>query len=383
VIVDWPIQVPANLIGQRQDAEGEVAAPQRQNQASSAITPGITWESLGSLTTQQESSPTPPNGQLGGGCVAASLENALRAHGVQPATEAKVSKASRQTPIIPKTEAAQSLAAINVLPDQVAELADTPITVVNDAIRDGQSRPYVRDLAGWVVTLLRAQRDQGWKIIPPAPRHDSPEALREAFGRYAAEQEMECHEGIADDSPPLPPLAPLDRSDGTIRLWNTVLAIFQHQLTRQEFTAWIRPATLHVIEGGIATIVVPNIRIKEVIEGKYRSQLRDLLAMRINEPVTLRVVLNGTQDAAPVTPPDGMQITIAPSVAQVPNTPDSASNSRPDWIGAERWDMLPAMVRAALIGSTLEDSQIRAASPYWDQLLHVRYAEAVAALLTA
>ena len=95
VIADWSIQVPANVIGQQQDTEEGFTAPQRQNEASSAIAPGITWESLGSLTTQQESSPNPLSGQLGGGCVSAADENTPRARGAQPAAGANVSVVER------------------------------------------------------------------------------------------------------------------------------------------------------------------------------------------------------------------------------------------------------------------------------------------------
>jgi hypothetical protein len=385
VIADWPIQVPANLIGQRQDTERDFAAPQRQNQASSAIVPGITWESLGSLTTQGESSPYPLIGQLGGGFVLATDKNTTGGRGAQTTVEAKIPKMSRPALILPDTEAARSLAAINVLPDQVAELADTPLKVVNDAIRDGQARPYVRDLAGWVVTLIRAQRDQGWKITPPAPPHDSPEALRDVFARYAAEQAAECHEGLDDVPPMFQPPAPaqLNCSDICIRLWNDVLSTLKIQLTRQEFNTWIRPTTLHAIVGGMATIIVPNVRVKEAIEGKYRAPLRDLLTMHIGEAVTLQVILNGAHDADPAVPRLGNQVSIALDAQDVPPNSDSAPNRRPDWIRVERWETLPAMLRAALIGSTLSDGQVHAASPYVDRLLHGRFAEAVAALLTA
>jgi hypothetical protein len=381
VIADWSIQVPANVIGQQQDTEEGFTALQRQNEASSAIAPGITWESLGSLTTQGESTPNPRIGQAGGGCISVARENTPRPHGIQPVAEAKVSKASHPTPVIPKTEAAQALFAINVLPDQVVELADTPIAIVNDAIRDGQSRPYVRDLAGWVVTLLRAHRAQGWKITPLAPRADSPEALREVFARYAAEQAAEHVEVIEDDQSAPPPLVLLAHPDTRIQLWNDVLSTLQHQITRQEFNTWIRPALLHAIEEGIATIVVPNARVKEAIEGKYRAQVRNLLTLHVGAPVTVRVMLHGAHDAVPGAPPVENQAGIAPSAAHVPYTPDSAANRRPDWICAERWDTLPAMLRAALIGSTMEDGQVHATSSYVDRLLHGRYAEAIETLL--
>jgi hypothetical protein len=51
-----------------------------------------------------------------------------------------------------------------VLPEIIIELADTPSERVEQAIAHGQVRPEVRDLAGWVVKLLRAARDYGWAI---------------------------------------------------------------------------------------------------------------------------------------------------------------------------------------------------------------------------
>jgi hypothetical protein len=110
---------------------------------------------------------------------------------------------------LPDTPSARALQAINVLPTQVRELAELPIEVISAAIADGRSRPGVRDLAAWVVSLLRAHRDDGWTIQPPAPKPDSPEALRAAFAQYAAEQEAERlaqqAASCADDQVPTAP----------------------------------------------------------------------------------------------------------------------------------------------------------------------------------
>ena len=89
----------------------------------------------------------------------------------------------------PDTEAAHLLQKLNVRPRQVAELADMPLHLVRAAIADGQARPYVRDLAGWVVAMLRDARDEGWGIAPPAaPAADvRAAALRASFARLRAE----------------------------------------------------------------------------------------------------------------------------------------------------------------------------------------------------
>jgi hypothetical protein len=174
----------------------------------------------------------------------------------------------------------------------------------------------------------------------------------------------------------------LPNGSGTVtRLWNDVQAAFQTRLSRGEFMTWIRCASLLSVERGVATIGVPNALVKEAIEGKYRVPLRNLLTMHIGEAVTLQVILNGAHDADPAVPPVRNQVSIAPDAQNVPPNSDSAPNRRPDWIRVEHWEALPAMLRAALIGSTLEDGQMHAASPYLGRLLHGRYAEAVAALL--
>ena len=66
-----------------------------------------------------------------------------------------------------------------------------PLATIATAIEDGRARPGIRDLAGWVVSLLRTHRDYGWKITPPAAAPYLPEALSATFARYAAEQAAE------------------------------------------------------------------------------------------------------------------------------------------------------------------------------------------------
>src|SRR5262249_48649440 len=147
------------------------------------------------------------------------------------------------------------------------------------AIADGRAREGIRDLAGWVVSLLCAQRDYGWKIAPPAPRPDTPEALRAAFARYAAAQEAARHTEIDDAEHPWlpPPPALLDLPGGLMRLWKEVQAALRLQVPRAEFESLLRRAQLHAVEGGVATIVVPNALVKDGLESRLLPQLRELL----------------------------------------------------------------------------------------------------------
>lgn len=381
LIATLPAQAPASVIGQDRGAEARFGALQKRQTGAAQAGAGITWESMGATRSQTESPPTPQPGMAGGGKLSAE-KIAAGGCGARQKKEAKGLEAVESAPPIPNTEAARALTAINVLPDQVIELADTPISVVDDAIRDGKARPYVRDLAGWVVTLIRARRDHGWTITPLTPSAESPEALRAAFARYAAEQEVQCQEDTDDCPAPLLPVpAPRDPSSARIQVWNDVVATLKLQLSRQEFNTWIRPTMLHSIERGTATIVAPNLRVKEAIEGRYRARLRDLLSMHVGEAVAVRVILDGAQDTRSAVSPVDTQIGAVTQVKDVLRAPERDPSNRPDWISAERWGALPAMLRAALIGSSVEDGQIRAVSPDMERLLQLRYAEAVAALL--
>ena len=251
------------------------------------------------------------------------------------------------------------------------------MATVEAAIADGKARNGVRDLAGWVVSLLRTHRDYGWKIAPPPPRPDSPEALRAAFARYAVEQETERRVELPDNQPWFPPPAPLslDAPGGLVRLWNEVQAAIKVQIPRAEFDAWIRRVTLLGVERGVATIMAPNVTVKSALEDCYLGQLRELLTMYVGEALEVRVILNPSapaQGTRPAPPATSAEPTVLPEPAE-----------RPDWIAAERWAALPSMLRAALIGSALVDGELQIASPYLDRLLRTRYAREVGELLAA
>jgi hypothetical protein len=297
---------------------------------------------------------------------------------------------------LPDTETATALQAINVKPAQIAELAHMPLATVEAAIADGRARPGVRDLAGWVVSLLRAHRDYGWQIVPTAPAHDSPEALGAAFARYAAEQATEnaaeqCA-AIDDNEPwcddPLPP-EPADSALNIMKLWNTVLATMQVRVSRPEFNTWIRRAMLLSIENSIATICAPSAMVKDGLERHYAGTLRDVLRMLVGSPIQVRIV-NGEQGAvagsadevqeqaepSPVDPQEG----VAPTNAAGQSMQLPAPDHRPDWISANQWVTLPTMLRAALIGSTVRDGVVQAISPHLTRLIATRYVRELAAL---
>jgi hypothetical protein len=281
------------------------------------------------------------------------------------------------------------LRAINVKPAQIVELAHMPLATVAAAIADGRARPGIRDLAGWVVCLLRTHRDYGWTITPPAPAPESPEALSDAFARYAAAQDaarrpepdgLERSSEYVEQHDPRP-MDAIPRPQPLVQLWNDMQATMRMRMTRQEFNTWIRPAVLRSVAHGMATISAPSVRVKEGLEQRYTAPLGDLLTTLLDAPTRVRVIV---QDELPVTEAqfeaEGATIIITKDV-KAPPAPAPAH--RPDWISAARWVTLPAMLRAALIGSTVADGMIQAISPHLTNLIEIRYAREVAALVAA
>jgi len=97
------------------------------------------------------------------------------------------------------------------------------------------------------------------------------------------------------------------------------------------------------------------------------------------------VILNGACPEGVGTAVPDQEQTPAPSSTEPPSPPEPAPDPalRPTWISVERWDILPAMLRAVLIGATLIDGSVHAASPYLDRLLRTRCAREVAELVAA
>jgi hypothetical protein len=296
------------------------------------------------------------------------------------------------SPPLPRTEAVLALQAINIKPTQIVELAEMPLATIAAAIADGRSRAGIRDLAGWVVSLLRAHRDYGWAITPPAP--ESPEALSAAFARYAAEQdaaqrlemgdtEQSYVPGCVEQSVPQS-LDVIPRSQPLVQLWNDTQATMRMRMARQEFNTWIRPLVLRSVAQGIATISAPSVRVKQGLEQRYTAPIADLLTTLLDAPVRVQVILH-EEVAVTQAQSKAEEATLIGTEAADPTVdrkmpPTPAPDYRPDWISANQWVALPAMLRAALIGSTMTDGTLQPASPHMARLLAARYAYEVAAL---
>lgn len=336
---------------------------------------GITWESR-DLAKAAIPPPTPSAAQsnCGGGAGTEGGQKKQARSGARP-----IRKRARPAPQVPENPTTQLLRTINVLPEIRIELAGIPVETVQAAIEDGKARPGVRNLAGWVVKLLRTHRDHGWAIAPPTPRADTPEDLRAAFARYAAAQEAERRQGMPEDTPwfEAPTPAPLHAPGALTRLWNEVQAALKAQTPRAEFDAWLRRLSLLGVEGGVATIMAPSALAKAAVEDRYLGMLRELLTTFAGAAVEVRVVLNPSAPAQPSAAP-----TADAPPAELKTQNSELKTDPPAWIARERWAALPAMLRAALAGSELVDGAVRCRAPHLGRVLEGKYAREVGELIT-
>jgi|GEM_PF-1307969 len=292
------------------------------------------------------------------------------------------------------TESAQALKTINMLPAQITELADLPLDLIRAAIRDGQARPGVRDLAGWVVHLLRNARDHGWTVQPPTLHPDSPEALRAAFTRYAlahapdAGEQASCTDA-ADSAFAATDDRPTDRgtpthTDDPVLLWEQVLTALQAQVGRHAFHAYLQRTSLLALTDGIATISVPDAQVKEALENHYLGPLRELLGAYLGSAAQVRIVVRAPMLAAGAAdaPRAGGQLPqdLRPAV----RSGDVAdAELRPAWIPPVCWQQLSRVLRALLLGSTLEAGTLQCKTPYLTALVRTRYAAEIAAIVSS
>jgi hypothetical protein len=334
------------------------STPVADESRSGVHTGGITWETR-ELREQAIPPPIPPYNECGGGGGKKDLRKA-RARSLQPAGA-----------LLPHTEAATMLQAINVKPPQIVELAHLPPATIANAIADGRARTGIRDLAGWVVSILRMHRDYGWKIAPPSPAPDSIEALRESFARYTASHEPDRHAVLGDTecSPGAAPSpAPVEPARDVVSLWRMVLATLRTQVSRAEYNTWLRGAILLSAEHSVATISAPSALVKAGLENRYAGALREAITALLGSPIQLRIVVHGPGASAE-------------TIGATRNKSAPMDDQRPGWIDAARWSNLPAMLRAALLGSTVACGKLKAASPQLNRLIELRYAQAVAELI--
>ncbi len=141
---------------------------------------------------------------------------------------------------------------------------------------------------------------------------------------------------------------------------------------------------LRSLEDRVATIAVPGAGIKETLENRYLGLLREILEYHLECPIQVRIRLQGARTEGDYAhgPRSAIRATACDRRAtDVPSTAAVEHDTRPAWIELAHWEMLPRMLRAALIGSTLEEGVVRGKTDYPHGLLQARYATEVAALL--
>ena len=77
------------------------------------------------------------------------------------------------------------------------------------------------------------------------------------------------------------------------RIWDNVQSALRAQTSRRDFDTWLRGARLQTVRDGVAVIVVPDVRVKDGIERRFLSVLRDQLTAYIDEPIRVRIVIDG------------------------------------------------------------------------------------------
>lgn len=351
-------QLIGESIGSTNESAQGFTVLQRAKTHLSEHVEGITWDSWDSRN-QATPPPTPSNPTTTNGGGTQEFDQKEHAH---------QSDSQPGTSQLPETPATRLLQSINVLPAIQFELAGMPAETVSAAIAHARAHPQVRDLAGWVVKLLRTHRDHGWQIAPPTPRAETPEDLRLAFARYAAAQEAARRAGMPEDTPWFPPEPAKLNLPGVLpHLWNDVQAALKAQLPRAEF-AMIRHAALLSVEQGVATIQAPSQTVKAALENRHLSVLRDLLALFAGEQLQVRVVLNPHASSATMAAP-------APEAL-----PDMVC---PTWVTAERWALLPTLLRATLAGAAFVDGAVRGRDAFCSRKLETIYRREVDDLITA
>lgn len=119
---------------------------------------------------------------------------------------------------------------------------------------------------------------------------------------------------------------------------------------------------------GVATIQAPNQTVKAALGDRHLSMLRDLLGPHVGKAIEVRVALNPHAPAPRLTLADSPQ----------PSTPNSQP---PAWICAERWVELPALLRAALVGSLWSMGAVRGRDAFVTRLLETRHRREVEGLV--
>jgi hypothetical protein len=351
------------LIGYGVDHDEATGASQSGETAQDCDSGGITWMVMESRDSRNPPL-APPRTAAGRG---GRQSNDLKRPDEAPSAVRSQGQPQRKSPIpLPDTESAQILRTINVRPEAIVELANVPLATVRQAVADAQARPYVRDVAAWAVSLIRASRDHGFTITPPAPPPDSAEALQAYFADLAARQEADRAMAASADEAPIPCVSGCD----PVRDHASVDADTLPDLIRRELR-WRVDRTLRPLV--------------EQLEIRVLGDSVQLVCGRAEQTLTVQTQLLPIARAILCDlDKTGIQhITVGAAAPPIEQTmPPIEHATPPPWIAPARWAALPRMLRIALGGSRLEDGGVVVgASEHLTGLLCSRYAAEVAVLV--
>ncbi|HEU4324688.1 MAG TPA: DnaA N-terminal domain-containing protein, partial [Roseiflexaceae bacterium] len=267
------------------------------------------------------------------------------------------------------------------------------------AIAHAESRPGVRDVAAWTVSLLHANRAYGWQIPAASGPAHAPTAPEDRAG-YAARVRAQLAGGgllpglVAEPAPAsraatavaavpdeLPATPMPDASQARLdRLWSRVCGDLQAELGRAAYQTWLRGTVLVSVAHGVASVLARDDRQREHLERAYARLLAERLGIALGQAVRVVVVVRAEAAAQPsdASPPPSVPAP-APRAGAPPD-----EHARPDWISPGAWDVLPSPLQAALSGAQLQNGRIVPR-----QRLHLRtlgdprYATLLARLLAA
>ena len=89
---------------------------------------------------------------------------------------------------IPATPQVDLLRSLGIRPKQVQEFAEMDMTTLETVVADARQRTGIRDIGGWVVSILRDIQDYGWEPAAVKWQIDQPEHpvdLDDVATRYA------------------------------------------------------------------------------------------------------------------------------------------------------------------------------------------------------
>jgi hypothetical protein len=347
-------ELPNQVIDSQTPSQQGFSASQSGIVSAHNVNESITWESQETKTSQQP--PTTP-AKRGGG---------RRTYHNQHIN-------------LPDQPNVQLLRALNIRPDVIHELADVPEQAIHTAIAHGKAHANVRDLAGWVVALLRAHRRHGWNIELPRALAD---IQQDGWARLKAEYETSSDQhgdklfgsqeshlidacgsrtgGAASNGPCLSEAA-VDTSTPSKPVGDVSRTLRESLRSRTPRSYW------GLIDRLEACVGHECVLLRCYTKADYDTTYREL--MPYLEAALSDIGLCGTA-----------RVTLAVAEAALP----SASQDdlvHPAWISPQRWALLPALLRAALAGTYLVEGEIQGLGAHRQTMIQKCYVKIVQELL--